>query len=224
MKQLLKEKQDALKKLAAEKALEFIPHNEYIGIGTGSTVAFFIEALANSDIKVKGAVSTSDKTSALMAQYGIPEVTLNEVAHLPVYVDGADEINHSLHMIKGGGGALLYEKIVAAASDVFVCIADESKYKSRLGHYPLPVEVLPPARSFVARQLVKLGGMPELRTDFKTSSGNYILDVHDFFIDKPVTMEDEINRIPGVMDNGIFAHHRAHILVLATENGVEVLR
>ena len=150
--------QDELKSLAAQKALEYVQENEYLGIGTGSTVRFFIEALAESGIRIKGAVSTSSQTSELMKKFGIPEVMLNEVNGLPVYIDGADEVNHLLQMIKGGGGALLNEKIVASAADQFICIADESKFVSRLGHVPLPVEVTPNARSLVARRLLKLGG------------------------------------------------------------------
>ena len=146
--------QDDLKRMAGEKAVEFVPDNEYIGIGTGSTVNYFIKALAASGKQIKGAVSSSNATSALLEQYEIPEVTLSDVIRLAVYIDGADEINHSLQMIKGGGGALLREKIVASASDKFVCIADESKYVSRLGKFPLPVEVIPSARSLVARQQV----------------------------------------------------------------------
>ncbi|WP_373740361.1 ribose-5-phosphate isomerase RpiA [Neisseria sp.] len=216
--------QDELKRAAAEKAVEFVPENEYIGIGTGSTVNFFIEALGKSGKAIKGAVSTSKETSALLAQYGIPEVALGDVAHLAVYVDGADEVNHMLQMIKGGGGALLNEKIVAAVAEKFICIADESKYVSRLGKFPLPVEVIPHARSAVSRKLLALGGEPELRVGFTTFNGHLIVDVHGINIDRPVTLEDEINKIPGVVDNGIFGHNAAHLLVLGTQNGVKVLQ
>ncbi|STZ76448.1 ribose-5-phosphate isomerase RpiA [Bergeriella denitrificans] len=216
--------QDELKRMAAEKAVEFVPENEYIGIGTGSTVNFFIEALGKSGKKIKGAVSTSKESSALMAQYDIPEITLGDVTGLAVYVDGADEVNHMLQMIKGGGGAHLNEKIVASAADKFICIADESKYVSRLGKFPLPVEVIPHARSLVSRKLLAMGGQPELRVGFTTFNGNQIVDVHNFPIDRPVSMEDEINRITGVVENGIFGHEAADVLVLATAGGVKVLK
>lgn len=162
--------QEEMKRMAAEKAVELVPENEYIGIGTGSTVNLFVEALGKSGKKIKGAVATSKRTSELMAKCGIPEVQLSEVSKLAIYVDGADEINHTLQMIKGGGAALLAEKIVASASEQFVCIADESKYVSRLGKFPLPVEVIPLSRSLVSRRLVALGGNPELRLDCTTAS------------------------------------------------------
>ena len=215
--------QDDLKRMAGEKAVEFVPENEYIGIGTGSTVNYFIKALAASGKQIKGAVSSSNATSALLEQYEIPEVTLSDVIRLAVYIDGADEINHSLQMIKGGGGALLREKIVASASDKFVCIADESKYVSRLGKFPLPVEVIPHARSLVSRKLVAMGGEPELRVGFTTFNGNQIVDVHGLHIDRPVSMEDEINRITGVVENGIFGHNAADVLILGTEQGAKVI-
>ncbi|WP_107928992.1 ribose-5-phosphate isomerase RpiA [Neisseria animaloris] len=216
--------QDELKRMAAEKAVEFVPEGEYIGIGTGSTVNFFIEALAKSGKKIKGAVSTSKGTSELLARFEILEVQMNEVSHLAVYVDGADEVNHSLQMIKGGGGAHLSEKIVASIADKFVCVADESKYVSRLGKFPLPVEVIPMARSMVSRKLVALGGQPELRMGFITFNGHQIVDVHDLEINLPVTLEDEINKIPGVVENGLFGHNAADVLVLGTQNGVQVIK
>lgn len=215
--------QDDLKRIAAEKAVEFVPENEYIGIGTGSTVNLFIEALANSGKKIKGAVSTSKGTSELLARYEIPEVQMNEVSHLAVYIDGADEVNHSLQMIKGGGGAHLNEKIVASIADKFVCIADESKYVSRLGKFPLPVEVIPMARSMVSRKLVALGGQPELRMGFITFNGHQIVDVHGLNITLPVTLEDEINKIPGVVENGLFGHNAADVLILGTPEGAKVI-
>jgi len=216
--------QDELKRIAAEKAVEFVPENEYIGIGSGSTVNMFIEALGKSGKKIKGAVSTSKKSSELMVQYDIPEVSLNDVMGLAVYVDGADEVNHMLQMIKGGGGAHLNEKVVASASDKFICIADESKYVSRLGKFPLPVEVLPGARSLVSRKLLAMGGQPELRLDYTTFHGNQIVDVYDLNIDRPLTMEDEINRITGVLENGIFARNAADVLILGTEQGAKVIK
>ncbi|MCP1771267.1 ribose 5-phosphate isomerase A [Neisseria perflava] len=217
--------QDEMKRMAAEKAVEFVPENEYIGIGTGSTVNFFIEALAKSGKTIKGAVSTSKESSALMAKLGIPEITLGDLSgKLAVYIDGADEVNHMLQMIKGGGGALLNEKIVASASEKFVCIADETKYVSRLGKFPLPVEIIPHARSLVARKLLAFGGQPELRIGFTTFNGNAILDVRGINIDRPVTLEDQLNNIPGVVENGIFGHNAADVLVLGTQEGVKVIK
>ncbi|UOO82578.1 ribose-5-phosphate isomerase RpiA [Uruburuella testudinis] len=214
---------EELKRIAAEKALAFVPENEYIGIGTGSTVNEFIKVLAVSGKQIKGAVSTSKGTSELLAQLDIPEVQLNEVSRLAVYVDGADEINHSLQMIKGGGGAHLNEKIVASMADKFICIADERKYVSRLGKFPLPVEVIPMARSMVSRKLVALGGEPELRIGFTTFNGHQIVDVKGLDLSQPVTMEDKINQIPGVVENGLFAHNAADVLVLGTAEGAKVI-
>lgn len=211
--------QDEMKRLAAEKAVEFVPENEYIGIGTGSTVNFFIDALAKSGKQIKGAVSTSKKSSELMAQYGIPEIHPNEVMKLAVYIDGADEINHTLQMIKGGGGAHLPEKIVAKLSEKFICIADETKYVSRLGKFPLPIEVVPMARSMVSRQIVKLGGQPELRIGFKSLHGNEIVDVRGLDLSQPLTMERKLNEITGIVDNGLFAERPADLLILARTNG-----
>ena len=216
--------QDDLKRMAGAKAVEFVPEDEYIGIGTGSTVNYFIQALAASGKTVKGAVSSSNATSAMLEKYGIPEVTLSDVVRVAAYFDGADEVNHSLQMIKGGGGALLREKIVASTADLFVCIADESKYVARLGKFPLPVEVIPHARSLVARRLLKLGGEPQLRVGFTTDSGNEILDVSGLDISRPLTLEDEINQIPGVVENGLFARYTADILILARPGGAEVIK
>lgn len=215
--------QEELKRMAAEKAVEFVNENEYIGIGTGTTVNLFIEALDKSGKKIKGAVSTSKGTSEMLARYEIPEVQMNEVSYLALYVDGADEVNHSLQMIKGGGGAHLNEKIVASIADKFVCIADESKYVSRLGKFPLPVEVIPMARSMVSRKLVALGGQPELRMGFITFNGHQIVDVHGLNITLPVSMEEEINKIPGVVENGLFGRNAADVLVLGTQEGVKVI-
>ncbi|MDO5640243.1 MAG: ribose-5-phosphate isomerase RpiA [Neisseria sp.] len=216
--------QEELKRMAAEKTVEFVPEGEYIGIGTGSTVNLFIEALGKSGKRVKGAVSTSKGTSEQLAKYDIPEVQLNEVQHLAAYFDGADEVNHSLQMIKGGGGAHLNEKIVASMSDTFVCIADESKYVARLGKFPLPVEVIPMARSMVSRKLVALGGEPELRIGFTTFNGHQIVDVKNLNLSQPVSMEDKINQIAGVVENGLFARNAADLLVLGTEEGVKVIK
>lgn len=216
--------QNELKMQAAQAALQYVHEDAYLGIGTGSTVQFFIEALAKSDLRIKGAVTTSVRTSEALAKYGIPEVSLNEVSHLPVYIDGADEVNHLLQMIKGGGGALLNEKIVASAADRFVCIADESKYVRRLGQkFPLPVEVVPNARSLVARQLVRLGGAPELRMGYTTDHGNVILDVRYLNLDEPQKMERLLDEIVGVVENGLFAIRPADILLLARRDGVVAL-
>lgn len=216
--------QDQLKQLAAEKAVEFVPENEYIGIGTGSTVNFFIEALGKSGKRIKGAVTTSRNSAELMARYNIAEIHPNEVNHLALYIDGADEINHLLQMIKGGGAAHLPEKIVAKLSNQFLCIADESKYVRRLGKRPVPVEVVPMARSMAARQLVKLGGRPELRIGCTTLHGNEILDVYDLDLSEPIKMERQLNAITGIVENGIFAERPADLLLLAKKDGVELIR
>ena len=216
--------QEELKRMAAEKAVELVPEGEYIGIGTGSTVNEFIKVLAVSGKQIKGAVSTSKGTSELLAKLNIPEVQLNEVQRLVAYFDGADEVNHSLQMIKGGGGAHLNEKIVASMSDTFVCIADESKYVARLGKFPLPVEVIPMARSMVSRKLVGMGGEPELRIGFTTFNGHQIVDVKNLDLSQPVSMEDKINQIAGVVENGLFARNAADVLVLGTAEGAKVIK
>lgn len=216
---------DQLKLAAARKALEFVPEDAIIGIGTGSTVNIFIEELAATmKGRIKGAVSSSEASTARLKAHHIPVFDLNSVDEIPVYIDGADEINHYLHMIKGGGGALTREKIVAAVAQEFICIADASKYVDVLGKFPLPIEVIPMARSLVARELVKLGGYPELRQDFTTDNGNIILDVYGMHIAKPVEVEELINHLPGVVTCGLFARRRADVLLLARESGVEVLR
>ncbi len=216
--------QNQLKVDVAKKALEFVPDDAVIGVGTGSTVNFFIEELAGSRGRIKGAVSSSEASTRLLKAHHIPVFDLNEVDSLAVYIDGADEINHYLHMIKGGGGALTREKIVGAVAEQFICIADESKYVTMLGEFPLPVEVVPMARSYVARQLVRLGGHPELRKDFVTDNGNVILDVHGLKIAKPVEMEELINHIAGVVTCGLFARRRADVLLLGRQTGVEEIR
>lgn len=219
----MKKSQTELKRLAAEKAVEFVPENEYIGIGTGSTVNLFIEALGKSGKQIKGAVATSRESAALMAQYGIPEIHPNEVSSLAVYVDGADEINPLLQMIKGGGGAHLGEKIVARLAQQFICIADETKYVKRLGKFPVAMEVIPMARSMVSRELVKLGGQPELRIGFKSLNGNEIVDVTGLDLSQPIAMEDKLNAILGMVENGIFARDPADLLILAKQDGVELI-
>lgn len=211
------------KRAAAEAALAYINRGDVVGVGTGSTVNHFIDALAAMKGTIDGAVSSSEASSERLRRHGIRVLELNEAGDLPIYVDGADESNHHLQLIKGGGGALTREKIVAAASKRFICIADESKLVDILGNFPLPVEVIPMARSFVARQLVKLGGKPELRMGFTTDNGNLILDVRGLSIAEPITLEREINDIPGVVTNGIFALRRADVLLLGGSGGVRTL-
>ena len=194
-----------------------------VGVGTGSTVNFFIDALAGIKGDIAGAVSSSEASTRRLRDHGIRVLDLNEVGDIPVYVDGADEANRHLQLIKGGGGALTREKIVAAAARRFVCIADESKLVDVLGEFPLPVEVIPMARSFVARQLVKLGGRPELRQGVTTDNGNLILDVRGLSIAEPIALEREINDIPGVVTNGIFALRPADVLLLGGAAGVRTL-
>lgn len=215
--------QDELKKKVAEAALEYIKGVSVLGIGTGSTVNHFIDLLADFKKDIEGAVSSSEMSSAKLKKIGIPVLDLNAVGSLQVYVDGADEVNRHKQMIKGGGGALTREKIIAAASRKFVCIVDESKYVDVLGKFPLPVEVIPMARSYVARELVKLGGQPQWRENYVTDNGNQILDVHNLNILNPVEMEREINDIPGVVTVGIFALRGADVVLLGSESGVRKL-
>jgi ribose 5-phosphate isomerase A len=194
-----------------------------LGIGTGSTVNHFIDLLADFKQDIEGAVSSSETSTAKLKKIGIPVLDLNAVGSLEVYVDGADEVNPHKQMLKGGGGALTREKIIAAASRKFVCIVDESKCVDVLGKFPLPVEVIPMARSYVARQLVKLGGQPQWRENYITDNGNQILDVHNLNILNPVEMEREINNIPGVVTVGLFALRGADIVLLGGESGVRKL-
>ena len=215
--------QDELKKAVAKAAIAHVPEDCIVGVGTGSTANFFIAELAGIKGRLQGAVASSEATAARLKAAGIRVFELNAVDDLPVYVDGADEVTRHLHMIKGGGGALTREKIVAAVAGKFVCIADESKLKDVLGVFPLPVEVIPMARSHVARELVKLGGLPELRQGFTTDNGNIILDVRGLAIVNPVTLEGEINQIVGVVANGLFARRGADVLLLATRDGVRTL-
>lgn len=215
------DKQTQLKIEAAKAALKYIQDDEIIGIGTGSTVNCFIDLLEEHKHRIKGAVSSSVASTKKLELLGIEVIDLNDAADIPVYVDGADESNHSLELIKGGGGALSREKIIAAVADKFVCIADESKYVKTLGEFPLPVEVLPMSRSYVARELVKLGGDPVYRTGFVTDNGNVILDVHNLEITQAKILETKINQITGVVTNGLFAQRAADHLILATENGIK---
>ena len=212
--------QDDLKRRAAEAAMEYI-QGGVIGVGTGSTVNHFIDLLAQVKHKIEGAVSSSEASTKRLKSHGIPVLDLNATGELDLYVDGADESNRHLHLIKGGGGALTREKIVAGASRKFVCIADASKLVDLLGTFPLPVEVVPMARSHVARQLVKMGGTPVWRKDFITDNGNIILDVHNLRIMEPVKMEQQLNNIAGVVTNGLFALRPADVLLLGTEQGVD---
>lgn len=215
--------QDELKRQAAEAAVEYLPDGGILGVGTGSTVNHFINVLADIKGRFDGAVSSSEASTELLKAHGIPVLDLNAAGELSVYVDGADESNKHLHLIKGGGGALTREKIIAAASDKFVCIADESKLVDVLGEFPLPVEVIPMARSYVARELVKLGGTPVWREDFVTDNGNLILDVQNMEIMEPMKMENTINQITGVVTVGLFAHRPADVLILGTESGPRVI-
>ena len=214
--------QDELKQQVALAAVAYVKEG-IIGVGTGSTANFFIEELAKVKGKIDGAVASSEATAQRLRAHGIQVFDLNAVDSLDIYVDGADEITEHLHMLKGGGGALTREKIVAAVAKTFICICDETKYVPVLGKFPLPVEVLPMAKSYVARELVKLGGQPKLR-DFTTDNGNIILDVWNLNIDDPVAMEAKINQIVGVVTNGLFAARPANILLLATADGVKTYK
>ena len=215
--------QDELKKLVAEAALEYIEAGSVVGVGTGSTANFFIDGLARIKHRIDGAVASSEASAERLRAHGIAVLELNAVDEIPVYVDGADETNHYLHLIKGGGGALTREKIVAAASRTFVCIADESKLVDILGRFPLPVEVIPMARSYVAREIVKLGGQPVLREGFTTDNGNIILDIHNLEILEPTRMEERLNGLAGVVTNGLFACRPADVVLLGGSNGVRKL-
>lgn len=212
--------QDESKKLAAKAALEYIEIGEILGVGTGSTVNHFIDFLSEIKHKIEGAVSSSETSTERLKSYGIPVLDLNSAGDIGVYIDGADESNQYLHLIKGGGGALTREKIIAAASKKFVCIADEGKLVDVLGNFPLPVEVIPMARSYVARELVKLGGNPIWRDNFVTDNGNVILDVHNLDIVNPVEMERTINNLVGVVTVGLFAIRPADVLILGGANGI----
>jgi ribose 5-phosphate isomerase A len=211
---------DEKKIIAAQAALDYIKPNTVIGVGTGSTVNHFIDLLAeNFKEQIKAAVSSSVASTKRMQRHGIPVIDLNEAGRLSVYVDGADESNHQLHLIKGGGGALTREKIIAAASDEFICIADASKLVDVLGNFPLPVEVIPMAQNLVTRQLEKFGCEARLRTDFITDNGNIILDLHGLQIEDPLALENQINQMTGVVCVGLFAHRPADVLILGEDDG-----
>lgn len=214
---------DEMKKQAAYAALEHINTDGVVGVGTGSTVNHFIDALATIKGRIEGAVSSSIVSTKRLQEHGIHVFDLNEVSEVAVYVDGADEANDNLQLIKGGGGALTREKIIAAASAKFVCIADESKLVNVLGQFPLPVEVVPMARSYVAREIVKMGGQPVYRDGFITDNSNVILDVHGWDIIEPMKLEKELNNIVGVVSNGLFAMRPADVLLLGSESGTKTI-
>ena len=215
--------QDEMKKAVAQAAIAYIQPGRCIGVGTGSTANFFIDELAKIKSKIDGAVPSSKATEDRLRAHGIAILDLNSVDELAVYVDGADEFTQHLHLIKGGGGALTREKIVAAVSKVFICIVDSSKKVDVLGGFPLPVEVIPMARSYVARELVKLGGQPVYRQKFVTDNGNIILDVKNLNIVNPPEFETAINQIVGVVTNGLFARRSANIVLMGTPHGVQTI-
>jgi len=215
--------QDEMKQAVAKAAIEYVVPGTIIGVGTGSTANYFIDELARIKGQIEGTVASSIATAERLKGHGIPVLDLNSVDSISVYIDGADESTRHLHLIKGGGGALTREKIVAAVADKFVCIADETKLVDYLGRFPLPIEVIPMARSYVAREIVKLGGEPVLREGFTTDNGNVILDVHNWEIMEPVKLEQQLNNIVGVVTNGIFAMRPADVLLLGTQEGVKTL-
>ncbi|HRF42744.1 MAG TPA: ribose-5-phosphate isomerase RpiA [Candidatus Competibacteraceae bacterium] len=215
---------DDMKKRAAEAALGYVEDDIIIGVGTGSTVNYFIDALSRIKHRIEGAVPSSEATAQRLRACKIPVLDLNAAGPLPLYVDGADEINCYLQMIKGGGGALTREKIVAAASERFVCIADQSKLVDVLGVFPLPIEVIPMARSYVGRELLKRGGQPVLRDNFITDNGNLILDVYNLVIMEPLKLEAELNNIAGVVTVGLFAQRPADVLLLGTVDGIRTIQ
>jgi ribose 5-phosphate isomerase A len=214
--------QDELKELVAREALKYV-QDAIVGVGSGSTVFKFIDALATIKHKIDGAVAASEASAQRLKKHGIRMFDLNSVNELPVYIDGADEITEHLHMIKGGGGALTREKITAAVARKFVCICDASKLVPVLGRFPLPVEVIPMARSYVGREIVKMGGQPQLRENFTTDNGNLILDCHNLELLNPVRVEGDLNQIAGVVTNGIFARRPADVLLLAEGSGVRTI-
>ena len=216
--------QNDQKQAAAEAALDFIESGEILGVGTGSTTNFFIDALAKVKGKIDGVVSSSEASSEKLRAIGLPVMDLNRTGDLSLYVDGADEATKHLHLIKGGGGALTREKIVASASRRFVCITDQSKLSDHLGSFPLPIEVIPMAQSLVARKIIAMGGQPELRSGFTTDNGNLILDVKNLDLTDPSSMEAKLNLLAGVVDNGLFAVRRADVLLVGTSHGVDQIK
>ena len=216
--------QDDLKRAVAQAAIAYVPNDCIVGVGTGSTANFFIDELAKIKHKIRGAVASSEASTRRLQGHGIEVMSLNDAGELQVYVDGADEITKHMHMLKGGGGALTREKIVAAASNKFICVCDASKLVDVLGKFPLPIEVIPMARSYISRELVKLGGQPKLREGFTTDNGNVILDVHNLQIMNPVELETALNQMAGVVTNGLFARRGADVLLLGTPEGVKTLK
>jgi ribose 5-phosphate isomerase A len=216
--------QNALKKAVAKAAIAFVPDDSIVGVGTGTTANFFIDELAAIKGRIEGAVASSEASTERLKRAGIRVFDLNVVDAVPVYVDGADEVDRQLRMIKGGGGALTREKIVAAVAEKFVCIADATKLKDKLGAFPLPVEVMPMARSHVGRELLRMGGQPELRLGFTTDNQNLIIDVYGLDMSDPVALEAAIDGIAGVVTNGIFARRPADVLLLGAPTGVQTLR
>ena len=219
-----KKRQDELKKRVAQEALKYVVEDAIVGVGSGSTVNFFIDCLATIKQKIEGAVAASEASAERLKKHGIRVVDLNSVRDLPVYVDGADEVTEHLHMIKGGGGALTREKIVAAVASKFICICDESKRVPVLGKFPLPIEVIPMARSYIGREMVKRGAQPELREGFTTDNGNLVLDCYGLTILNPPELEADLNNLPGVVTNGLFARRPADVLLLASSSGVKTLK
>ncbi|CAK0744697.1 ribose-5-phosphate isomerase A [Gammaproteobacteria bacterium] len=215
--------QDDMKKAAARAALDYVDKGGIVGIGTGSTANHFVDCLAEIKYRIDGAVASSVATAERLKRHDIEVLDLNMVNRMSVYVDGADEATRHLHLIKGGGGALTREKIVAAVAEKFVCIADESKLVDVLGKFPLPIEVIPMARSYVARQIVKMGGEPVYRVGFTTDNGNVILDVYGLSILEPTKLETELNQITGVVTNGLFARRPADVLILGGKDGIRTL-
>ncbi|MCK5664299.1 MAG: ribose-5-phosphate isomerase RpiA [Thiotrichaceae bacterium] len=215
--------QDEMKIAAAAAALEYVESGMIVGIGTGSTANHFIDLLATVKGKIDGTVASSIASEERLKSHGIPVMDLNNAGQLSIYVDGADESDKHLNLIKGGGGALTREKIAAGASDKFICIADESKLVDVMGEFPLPVEVIPMARSYIAREIVKVGGRPVLREGFTTDNGNIIIDIHGLEIMEPVKMETHFNQLPGVVTIGLFAQRPADVLILGTPNGAKVI-
>lgn len=216
--------QDEMKQAVAQAAIEYVEAGTIVGVGTGSTANFFIDELAKIKNKIEGTVASSEASAERLKGHGIEVFDLNSVSEIAVYVDGADEANKFLHLVKGGGGALTREKIVAAASKKFVCIADESKLVDVMGKFPLPIEVIPMARSLVAREIIKqIGGEPVLREGFTTDNGNIILDVHNLDIMEPTKIEQILNNITGVVTNGLFAIKPADVLLLGTPEGVKTI-
>lgn len=216
--------QNDKKKAVAKAAVKYIEEGAIIGVGTGSTVNYFIDALADVKYDIQGAVSSSEASTERLKAMGIEVFDLNSIDKFDIYVDGADEITEHKHMIKGGGAALTREKIVAAVADKFICIIDDTKQVPILGEFPLPVEVIPMARSFVAREIVKLGGDPTYRQGVVTDNGNVILDVYNLKILNPVELEKQLNDIVGVVTNGLFAHRGADVVLVGTDSGVETIK